>query len=446
MDAHERPEAAGPCKVLVTGAEGFIGRHVVAALLADGHEVVSGIRRPRPAGGPVSSLAPMLVACDFDSDTAAEDWLPRLDGIEALVNCAGILREGAQGRFETVHVEAPGALFAACARRGVRRVVQVSALGDPADGEFVASKHRGDARLASLDLDWVVLRPSVVYSAQGSYGGTSLLRAMAALPAVLVLPGSGAQRLQPVCAEDLAELVARLLRPDAIARSIIEVTGPETLTLEDYLRQWRAWLRVPAPRLTLRVPRPLVALAAAAGERFGTGPLGRTMDAMLARGNVGLPGSSDRLAALLGRRPRSLREALAVRPSFVQDRWQARLHLLDPLLRLMLAVVWIFSAWVGFATPASQAAAILEPAGIGATLAVPLVRAAAAIDLLLGLLLLAKWRTRWVGTLMIGSLLAYTLFIGVQLPGSWMDPFGGLLKNLALLPAVAIMMALADRR
>jgi hypothetical protein len=113
---------------------------------------------------------------------------------------------------------------------------------------------------------------------------------------------------------------------------------------------------------------------------------------------------------------------------------------------MMLAVVWFFSAWVGFATPASQAAAILEPAGIGATLAVPLVRAAAAIDLLLGLLLLAKWRTRWVGTLMIGSLLAYTLFIGVQLPGSWMDPFGGLLKNLALLPAVAIMMALADRR
>lgn len=67
--------------------------------------------------------------------------------------------------------------------------MQVSALGDPRDGEFIASKHALDADLQKLDLDWAILRPSVVYSPAGSYGGSSLLRALAALPFMLFVPG-----------------------------------------------------------------------------------------------------------------------------------------------------------------------------------------------------------------------------------------------------------------
>jgi hypothetical protein len=194
------------------------------------------------------------------------------------------------------------------------------------------------------------------------------------------------------------------------------------------------------------VPAPFVALVAEAGERLGSGPLGRTMRAMLERGNVAQSGARERMPALLGRSPRALQAALAARPSFVQDRWQARLYLRGPLLRVALGLVWIFSAWVGFATPAAEVVAILEPAGIGAQAAVPLVRAAGAVDLLLGVPLLLNWRPRLVGALMLASLFAYTAFIGLRLPDAWMDPFGGLLKNLVLLPAVAIMMAMADRR
>lgn len=434
-------------KVLVTGAEGFIGRHVVAALLAAGHEVVRGVRRHGPSS--TTDHPPerdSRVECDFDHDLQPEAWLPRLAGIDAVVNCAGILRERGGTRFESVHVTAPRALFAACERLGVRRVIQVSALGEPADGEFIASKHRGDATLAAMDLDWVVLRPSVVYSTRGSYGGTSLLRAMAATPWVLALPGDGSQRIQPLSADDLGALIARLLMPGTSSRSIVEVVGPATLTLEEYLREWRAWLRVSAPRLVLRVPVPLVGLVAQLGEHLGSGPLGRTMHAMLARGNVGARDAPTHMRSLLGREPTALQAALAARPSFVQDRWQAHLYLLDPALRLALAFVWIFSAWVGFATPGSEIDALLRPAGFGPEISVPLVRAASAVDLSLGLLLLLKWRPRLVGALMIVSLLAYTLLIGTMLPGAWFDPFGGLLKNVALLPAVAMMMAMAKRR
>lgn len=435
-------------RVLVTGAEGFIGRHVVAALLDAGHDVVRGVRGRRPPSPAVdrSHAGGAQVDCDFDVDLRPEVWLPRLAGIEAVVNCAGILRQRRGTRFESVHVIAPCALFTACERLGVRRIVQVSALGEPADGEFVASKHRGDAKLAAMDLEWVTLRPSVVYSTRGSYGGTSLLRAMAATPFALLLPGDGQQRIQPVSADDLGALVAKLLLPGAASRSIVEVVGPQAMTLEDYLRHWRAWLRVPAARRVLRVPTWIVNLVAELGEHLGSGPLGRTMNAMLTRGNVGAPDAQVRVRALLGREPTALGAELAARPSFVQDRWQARLYLLGPALRVALAFVWISSAWVGFATPAADVYTMLRPVGLGPEVSLPLVRAASAIDLLLGVLLLTKWRPRLVGTLMIASLLAYTAFIGTWLPGAWLDPFGGLLKNVALLPAVAVLIAMADRR
>src|SRR5690606_38717060 len=124
---------------------------VVAALTIAGHEVVCAVRAARTDSRFAGLKA---VACDMASDLRAEDWLPRLAGIDAVVNVAGILRERAADTFAAVHEQAPLALFRACHQLGIRRVIQISALGDPRDGEFIASKHRGDDALARLDLDW----------------------------------------------------------------------------------------------------------------------------------------------------------------------------------------------------------------------------------------------------------------------------------------------------
>src|SRR6476659_4142868 len=118
-------------RVLVTGANGFIGARVVAGLRDAGHAVVAAQRL---------ALAADAIACDFARDIAAETWKPRLAGIDAVVNCAGILRETSGDTFARVHVDAPLALFRACAATGVRRVIQLSALGEAEDGEFIASK------------------------------------------------------------------------------------------------------------------------------------------------------------------------------------------------------------------------------------------------------------------------------------------------------------------
>jgi uncharacterized protein YbjT (DUF2867 family) len=427
-------------RVLLTGAGGFIGSQVLTSLTKSGHEVVACTRSGsiEPAG------AIHAIACDFARDLDPRTWLPRLQGIEAVVNCAGILRERGADRFEPVHVETPLALYRACVIAGVRRVIQVSALGRPEDTEFIASKHRADRRLAELDLDWVVLRPSIVYSPDGSYGGTSLLRAMAALPGVIFVPGDGRQPIGPVSGPDLSALIVQLLGTGADSRRILEVVGPETMSLESYLKTWRRWLGFREPRV-IPIPRGLVAVAASLGERFGNGPLGITMYRMLMAGSTAAPAANAANINSVGWRPRSLDEVLLERPSFVQDRWHARLYLLAPVLRIALGFVWVASAVVGFVTPQQQIRAILGAAGVMSG-AVALDYFASAADLILGLLLLIGWKVAATGLLMLICLLAYTLFMGIALPSMWWEPFGGVLKNLALMPAVLVIMAVADRR
>lgn len=430
-------------RILVTGAYGFIGSQIVSALRQHGHEVVCAVRDTTVSRG-LDDLP--IIVCDFERDTDKSDWLPRLVSIDAVVNCAGILRERRGQTFDHIHRDTPTALFEACEECGVRKVVQISALGDAGDTRFIASKHAADAHLQTCDLDWVIFRPSVVYTVSGSYGGTSLLRAMASLPLILLVPGSGQQQLQPIRGEDLARAVVHTLETDDGKHEIIEATGPEPVSFRDYLLGIRRWLGFAAPGLIVPIPLGLIYPLTLLGEWFGRGPLGLTMYRMLQRGNIGGPNAVQRFRQLLKFTPMSLSAAFAQSPSYVQDRWQARLYLLQPLLRVMLALLWIGSGIVGFVTPLRESEVFVIQLGLAADWSMPVVYGASVIDLLLGVLLLLRIKLYLVGSLMLLSVVLYTLVLGMVLPELWLEPFGSLLKNLPLIPAILMMMAMEQVR
>ncbi|MBK6726492.1 MAG: NAD(P)H-binding protein [Xanthomonadales bacterium] len=420
--------------VLVLGAGGFLGGFIVAALGRAGFRVRRGVRETRGAGD--------AIACDLAHWTDPAQWLPALAGIDAVVNVAGILRETRGQRFDAIHERAPLALARACVECGVRRFVQISALGDPSDGEFVASKHRCDAALLALPLGVLVLRPSVVYSASGAYGGTALLRAIAATPLLLPLPAGGSQRFAPLAAEDLADLVVAAMSGGQ--RGVYDVVGPEALTLREYLACWRRWLGFPEARV-LAVPAVLVSALVACGDAFGRGPLTGVIWRMLQRGNVGAADAHARLLRDFGTAPRALDTVLATRPAQVQDRWQARLHPLGPLLRAMVVLLFALSAWAGFATDAAAIEGLAAGSPLAAFEPVRLARVGAALDGLLALALLIAPGPRVV-LAMLALVAAYTLAFGIALPALWLDPLGGLAKNLVLLPALAVLAVLSERR
>lgn len=438
MEDRQSNGIAAPARTaLVVGGGGFIGGYLVAALRRRGWNVIRAVR------GKGRALAPDERDCDLLQMRCQQDWQALLAGVDAVVNAAGILRETGAQKFEAVHVTAPLALAQACVACGVKRFVQISALGIPADGEFIASKHRFDEALLAMPLSAVVLRPSVVYSVSGSYGGTSLLRGLAAFPGMHLLPGDGMGWVQPLAAEDLGELVARAA--ETSVTGIYEVGGPEPMSLRDYQQQWRDWLRIPGRR-AFRTPEAAVSLTVKVMEFLGRGPVGETMWRMLRRGNIAAADAGERLQAAFGMRTRSLQEALAMNPSQVQDRWQAQLYFLAPTLRLAVVALWLLSALAGFLIPGATIEQMAAGSWLQGAMPVLLARAGGAVDLLLGVWLLCNWRPRSAITAMLALVVVYTVVFGVAIPSSWLDPLGGLAKNLVLLPALVMLWVLSDRR
>lgn len=427
---------AGTRCVLVVGGRGFLGGFMVAALRRRGWHVRV---LARPQGRRMDADE---VPGDLTRMLAEDDWAQALDGVSVVVNAAGILREEGRQTFVDVHERAPLALAHACAARGIR-FVQVSALGHPEDGGFIASKHRFDAALLAMPIEAIVLRPSVVYSLRGSYGGTSLLRALAAFPWRQLLPGDGHWTFQPLCAEDLGEVVAAACAHGE--RGLYEIGCEQPIALRDYQSSWRRWLQIPG-RGVWRVPLLLVRAQVALGQWLGRGPINRTIWNMLLRGNRTEVGAHQRVLDTFGVRVRALDEVLQSEPSQMQDRWAAQLYFLAPWLKWSVVLVWLGSGVVGLVTPASGIEAMAQGSALAGLSPVLLARATALLDIGLGLGLALARRPRGVVLAMLICALAYLLAFGVTKPALLLDPLGGLLKNVVLIPALALLWVLADRR
>lgn len=278
-------------KILLAGASGFIGANLARALRTAGHAVVPVSRRD---------------GIDVRRLRTPADWSPLLDGVDAAINCIGIIGERAGQTFADLHATAPQALFRACAARGVRRVVQVSALGADrsAFSAYHLSKREADDCLRGLDLEWFVLRPSLIYGRGG--GSAELLLRLARLPMLPVLDG-GDQTLYPVHVADVVDTIARCLKHPA-PRQTVDIVGPQAVSFLDWLRRMRAAQGLP-PAPTLRVPYHLALAAAAFAGRLN--PIMQTdLVRMLHRGYL----ADDRaLRMFLGRPARACQDALFFR-------------------------------------------------------------------------------------------------------------------------------------
>ncbi len=286
--------------IFLTGATGFVGRHVAARLRADGHRVVEGISpRQTPSG-------PDQCAVDFTRDLSAGAWLPRLVGIDAVVNAVGVLRDSPRQPIAALHRDAPRALFDACAQAGVRRVVQVSALGvDHGDTQYASTKRAADEHLLALAarppaagataLSACMVRPSVVFGKGGA--SSALFMNLAKLP-VVVLPRPVLKALvQPVAVQDLAEAIAALLGRAADRQGVVECAGPEALPMGDLIASLRTQCGHGRAGV-LPLPEPLTRLSARLGDLVPASPWCTESLAMLGTDNVA---DAATLQALLGR-------------------------------------------------------------------------------------------------------------------------------------------------
>lgn len=425
-------------RIMVLGAGGFIGRSIVAELTGHGHQVVAVLRPGRTADTIPSGADVVLL--DLAQATTPDHWHQALRGVDMVINAAGILR-GAQ--MEAVHVTMPAALHRAARQADVRRVILISAISARPDvpTDYADSKLRGEDALRQSGLDWTILRPSLVYG-EGSYGGTSLLRGLAALPWRVPLPGQGQFAFSPIHVRDLARAVRLVCEDERHAGQVLAPCGPETLSLRDLLGRYRRWLGFGEARF-LPVPMPLMRVLGRLGDWLGQGPASTNSLVQLVAGNEG---DGAGFARALGFAPRSLGEALRESPAQVQDRWHARLFFLAPAIRWTLALLWLVSALLGLVWGADQARAVVAGLDLPASLADPLRWGGCLLDLAIAALVLADSRGRIATPLQLLTVAGYSLVIGLALPALWLDPLGPLFKNLPILVLILVHGAIAEQR
>lgn len=419
-------------RVLITGATGFIGRALVHALRARGHAVV-GVSRSAQGEGALQA--------DFAQVPPSDWWLPHLRSVDVVVNAVGILRERGGQTFQALHADAPAQLFHACAAARVPLVVQISALGADAHAQsrYHLTKKAADDTLRALPVHSVIVQPSVVYGPGGA--SASLFNRMAAAP-LLPLPEGGRMHVQPVHLDDVVQALVALVEagPQAPAGTLV-FSGPQPHSLRDYLAALRKALGFAGALRVLPMPAALFRLGATLAGWLPGSMLDAETAGMLLRGNAA---TDPAFARLLGRLPRDAR-AFVPEEQLQPLRRQAALDLWLPVLRLSIALVWLWTAAVSFGLyPVQDSYALLAQVGLHGAAASGALYGAAALDLLLGLLTLllpAGRRGRlWAAQLLLIG--GYTLLITIFLPGYWLHPYGPLSKNLPMIAAIALLWAL----
>jgi uncharacterized protein YbjT (DUF2867 family) len=236
-------------KILVTGATGFVGPKIVHAFRAQGRDVRALVRRPERAGQLAGWGAELATGDVTDPASVRAAAL----GCTHVVHLVAIIA-GRSADFHRVMVEGTRNVIAAAKEAGVERFVLMSALGTSDTAKdtvpYYAAKWAEEQDVIGSGLEYTIFRPSFVFGRDGGALPT-FLRQVKLSPVVVVI-GSGLQRIQPIWVEDVAAYYARAIDHPQASNRLFEIGGPDIvdwnglyLTIAKVLGKRRRLVHVP---------------------------------------------------------------------------------------------------------------------------------------------------------------------------------------------------------
>jgi uncharacterized protein YbjT (DUF2867 family) len=424
--------------ILVLGASGLIGRFVTDDLRIRGFQTIGVARHFEPSQKTSASDLELPI---MSMDAAALARLIREREIDVVVNCLGVLQDGPGSDTSAVHRDFVERLLAAIHDSGrAVRLVHISIPGAAHEDRtaFSTTKREAERLIAASGIPHAILRPGFVV-APSAYGGSAMLRALAAFP--LQLPADeSATPFQPVAVEDIASTIAGLAvrdTGDAATNAVTwDLMQQQPITLGNVIDQFR-WSFGTSRMPRIMLPGFLLDLGAKAGDlanRLGwMPPMRSTAIAELRRGVTGDP--ADWIAST-GIVPKTLAQAVGGHAATVQDKWFARLFLVKALVIASLALFWVASGFISLLISFPAAADILRIHGFPPSLVGPVTAVTSLMDMSIGVLIAFR-RTAAVG-LIAGIIvsLGYMAGAAILTPDLWIEPLGALVKTG---PAIVLM-------
>lgn len=297
--------------ILVTGANGFVGSHLVPALLAGGHRVVALVRTPTKGGlvvGRVRAEDRDNVEVRIGDVTRPDTLAPAMAGVDAVVHLAAIPRDFNGGaNLRLVNTEGTRAILSAMSGAGVRRLVHMGAMGveDDPTLHYASSKAKAEALVRESGLAWTIVKPSLQFG-EGD-GFFNIVAGLVRLsPGLVPVPGDGRARFQPIHVDDTAAVVLRALADPTSVGGSFELGGPRYWTYREITGEVLRALG--KRRLILPMPIPLIRLVAGAAERVHLAfPVATDQLRQLRLDNIG---PLDLIPSRFGFRPRPMEGAL----------------------------------------------------------------------------------------------------------------------------------------
>ena len=266
-------------KIAITGATGFVGSHLAARLVSEGHEVVRLARRAHPGDDPLVQSNLMDV----------EQLAAAFAGCKAVAHCAGINREIGDQTYARVHIEGTRNVVEAARRAGVDKIVLMSFLRARPDcgSKYHESKWEAEEIVRDSGLDYTVIKAGVVYG-RGDHMLDHLSHAMHTFP-VFGLVGLKEKSIRPLAIEDLVHVMRAALVDRRMKRQTIALLGPEEIYLSEAVRRVAEVLG--KQPLLFRLPVICHELMAWCFERIMKTPLTSTAQIRILAEGVTEPGS-----------------------------------------------------------------------------------------------------------------------------------------------------------
>jgi uncharacterized protein YbjT (DUF2867 family) len=255
--------------ILVTGASGFVGSHLVPALIDAGNEVIGLVRDDdagaRTARRLTTAQRPSLTTRIGDI-TKPATLAGALVGADAILHLVALPRDYDGGAsLRLVNTEGTRTMLRAAADAGVQRFVHLGAMGvedDPAL-HYASSKARAMALVRESGLDWTILSPSVLFGPRDGF--FNILAGLVRLsPGIVPITGTGMARFQPLAIEDLGRAAVQVLAdPGTIGREFL-LGGPRYWTYREIVEEVMRGMGT--SRLLLPMPVALIRIVAGAAE------------------------------------------------------------------------------------------------------------------------------------------------------------------------------------
>ena len=256
-------------RVFLTGATGFVGSHVLPALLNAGHSVTALVRSEARATALLARVAAspgrLETRIGHVNDRAALD--AAMVGCDAVVHLVALPRDWNDGAdLERVNAVGTATVVAAAEAAGIKRFIHLGALGvqERPELHYASSKARGEGFVRASSLDWTILKPSLIWGERDGF--FNIVAALVKIPAPAVpVPGNGKSRFQPIWVGDVARVIVQVLdTPKGSINASFELGGPRYWTYAEITQEVARALG--KRRIIIPMPVPLITLVARISE------------------------------------------------------------------------------------------------------------------------------------------------------------------------------------